>query len=85
MEACGNEFEEKLDQQPADYVYDGKVRRILTTPSSYAYLKIAEGCDHILFFLRHPLDARQITAAAPSVRFVKRRDRSPRRGSRSWS
>ena len=54
VEACGTEFEERLEQQPADYIYDGKVRRILTTPSSYAYLKIAEGCDHVCAFCAIP-------------------------------
>ncbi len=54
VEACGNEFEERLDDQPAEYIYDGKVRRILTTPGSYAYLKIAEGCDHVCSFCAIP-------------------------------
>jgi ribosomal protein S12 methylthiotransferase len=54
VEACGTEFEERLDEQPAEYIYDGKVRRILTTPSSYAYLKIAEGCDHVCSFCAIP-------------------------------
>ncbi len=54
VEACGTEFEERLDRQPADYIYDGKVRRILTTPTSYAYLKIAEGCDHTCAFCAIP-------------------------------
>jgi ribosomal protein S12 methylthiotransferase len=54
VEACGNQFDEKLDQQPAEYIYDGKVRRILTTPASYAYLKIAEGCDHTCSFCAIP-------------------------------
>ena len=54
VEACGNQFDEKLDQEPAEYIYDGKVRRILTTPSSYAYLKIAEGCDHTCSFCAIP-------------------------------
>lgn len=54
VEACGKEFEERLDAQPADYIYDGKVRRIITTPHSYAYLKIAEGCDHVCAFCAIP-------------------------------
>ncbi len=54
VEACGNEFDERLDQQPAEYIYDGKVRRIITTPGSYAYLKIAEGCDHVCSFCAIP-------------------------------
>lgn len=54
VEACGKEFEERLDREPADYIYDGKVRRILTTPASYAYLKIAEGCDHVCSFCAIP-------------------------------
>ena len=54
VEACGAEFEERLDRQPAEYVYDGRVRRILTTPASFAYLKIAEGCDHTCSFCAIP-------------------------------
>lgn len=54
VEACGTEFDERLDEQPADYIYDGKVRRIITTPGSYAYLKIAEGCDHVCSFCAIP-------------------------------
>lgn len=54
VEACGTEFEEKLEQQPAEYIYDGKAHRLLTTPSSYAYLKIAEGCDHTCAFCAIP-------------------------------
>ena len=54
VEACGQEFEERLETQPAEYIYDGKVRRILTTPTSYAYLKIAEGCDHVCAFCAIP-------------------------------
>jgi ribosomal protein S12 methylthiotransferase len=54
VEACGTQFEERLDREPAEYVYDGKVRRILTTPASYTYLKIAEGCDHVCAFCAIP-------------------------------
>jgi ribosomal protein S12 methylthiotransferase len=54
VEACGQQFEERLDAQPAEYIYDGKVRRIITTPGSYAYLKIAEGCDHVCAFCAIP-------------------------------
>jgi ribosomal protein S12 methylthiotransferase len=54
VEAYGSEFDERLDQQPAEYIYDGKVRRIITTPGSYAYLKIAEGCDHVCSFCAIP-------------------------------
>lgn len=54
VEACGTEFEEKLDAEPAEYIYDGRVRRLLTTPASYAYLKIAEGCDHVCSFCAIP-------------------------------
>lgn len=54
VEACGTEFDERLDQQPAEYIYDGKVRRIITTPGSYTYLKIAEGCDHVCSFCAIP-------------------------------
>jgi ribosomal protein S12 methylthiotransferase len=54
VEACGAEFDERLNEQPAEYIYDGKVRRIITTPGSYAYLKIAEGCDHVCSFCAIP-------------------------------
>jgi ribosomal protein S12 methylthiotransferase len=54
VQACGEEFEERLDLEPAEYIYDGKVPRILTTPGSYAYLKIAEGCDHVCAFCAIP-------------------------------
>src|SRR5688572_13793229 len=54
VEACGREFEERLESVPADYIYDGKVRRLLTTPASFAYLKIAEGCDHVCSFCAIP-------------------------------
>ena len=54
VEACGQEFQERLDSEPAEYMYDGKVRRLITTPGSYAYLKIAEGCDHVCSFCAIP-------------------------------
>jgi len=54
VQACGEEFEERLESEPAEYIYDGKVPRILTTPASYAYLKIAEGCDHVCAFCAIP-------------------------------
>jgi len=31
---------------PAPYLYDERTPRLLATPPHYAYLKIAEGCDH---------------------------------------
>ncbi len=33
-----------------EYIYDHKVPRMLLTPSHYAYVKIAEGCDHLCSF-----------------------------------
>src|ERR1044071_3857918 len=29
VEACGNDFEERLETTPAEYIYDGKVRRLI--------------------------------------------------------
>lgn len=54
VEACSSEFDERLDREPAQYIYDGKAPRILTTPASFAYLKIAEGCDHTCSFCAIP-------------------------------
>ena len=54
VQACGQEFEERLETEPAEYIYDGKVPRLVTTPGSYAYLKIAEGCDHVCAFCAIP-------------------------------
>jgi ribosomal protein S12 methylthiotransferase len=36
------------------WLYDSKSPRILTTPSYMAYLKIAEGCDHVCAFCAIP-------------------------------
>ena len=33
-----------------DYIYDAETPRLLTTPSHYAYVKIAEGCDYTCAF-----------------------------------
>ena len=33
-----------------DYIYDDKVPRVLLTPPHFAYVKIAEGCDHLCSF-----------------------------------
>ena len=70
VEACGTEFEERLDQQPAEYIYDGKVRRIITTPGSYAYLKIAEGCDHVCSFCAIPSMRGQLSQSNNRIPFV---------------
>ncbi len=39
---------------PATWMYDGQVQRILATPGYYAYLKIAEGCNHTCAFCTIP-------------------------------
>jgi len=36
----------RVRSKPPSYVYDHTVPRLQLTPSSYAYLKIAEGCSH---------------------------------------
>jgi tRNA A37 methylthiotransferase MiaB len=33
------------------YLYDASTPRVLTTPSHYAYLKVAEGCDYTCAFI----------------------------------
>ena len=35
-----------LGNQSATYLYDESTPRVLATPSHYAFIKIAEGCDH---------------------------------------
>jgi ribosomal protein S12 methylthiotransferase len=35
---------------PPDYIYDADTPRLLTTPSHFAYVKIAEGCDYTCAF-----------------------------------
>ncbi len=35
---------------PAPYLYDERTPRLRATPPHYAYLKIAEGCDHVCSF-----------------------------------
>ncbi len=38
-----------------EYIYDHKVPRMLLTPPHFAYVKIAEGCDHLCSFCIIPL------------------------------
>ena len=38
----------KIDSAP--YIYDNSVPREILTPHHYAYIKIAEGCDHLCSF-----------------------------------
>lgn len=37
------------------WLYDLQVRRVLTTPRHYAYLKVAEGCNHTCTFCAIPM------------------------------
>ena len=56
-EAC--EFHEMrgdyVSQDPPSWVYDRQVERLITTPRHYAYLKIAEGCNHTCTFCAIPM------------------------------
>jgi ribosomal protein S12 methylthiotransferase len=38
------------DASPPTYIYDADTPRLLTTPSHYAYVKVAEGCDYTCAF-----------------------------------
>jgi ribosomal protein S12 methylthiotransferase len=52
----------------ATYLYDETAPRLLLTPSSHAYIKIAEGCDHRCKFCAIPgIRGRQRSRAIPSV------------------
>ncbi len=52
----------------ATYLYDETAPRLLLTPSSHAYVKIAEGCDHRCKFCAIPgIRGRQRSRAIPSV------------------
>ena len=50
-----NNFKEILEYIGKDFRFDLMDERILTTPSHYAYLKIAEGCDRSCSFCASPL------------------------------
>ena len=50
-----NNFKEILEYLGKDFSFDLMDERILTTPSHYAYLKIAEGCDRSCSFCAIPL------------------------------
>jgi len=50
-----NNFKEILEYIGKDFRFDLMDERILTTPSHYAYLKIAEGCDRSCSFCAIPL------------------------------
>ena len=39
-----------LGDEPPTYIYDAETPRLLTTPTHYAYVKIAEGCDYTCAF-----------------------------------
>jgi ribosomal protein S12 methylthiotransferase len=43
-----------LGNQSATYLYDESTPRVLATPSHYAFIKIAEGCDHTCAFCAIP-------------------------------
>ncbi len=44
-----------VSHTPPYWVYDRQVKRVLTTPRHYAYLKIAEGCNHTCTFCAIPM------------------------------
>ena len=44
-----------LDDLGKDYVSDLRLERILTTPSHYAYIKIAEGCNRMCSYCAIPI------------------------------
>ncbi|MBX7219797.1 MAG: 30S ribosomal protein S12 methylthiotransferase RimO [Blastocatellia bacterium] len=46
--------EREAEYAPAAYLYSAATPRIRTTPKHYAYLKIAEGCDHPCAFCSIP-------------------------------
>jgi ribosomal protein S12 methylthiotransferase len=50
-----NELPRLLKTLKADYKYELVGERLITTPSHYAYLKIAEGCDRPCSFCAIPL------------------------------
>lgn len=43
-----------VDAQPPQWLYDDQTPRIQVTPASYAYVKIAEGCNHRCSFCAIP-------------------------------
>jgi len=46
---------QNIKSAPSTYLYDGKGPRHLITPSPYAYIKIAEGCDNRCSYCAVPL------------------------------
>ena len=60
------------------YLYHDLTPRVLATPRHYAYIKIAEGCDHPCTFCVIP----QYRGAFRSRRFESRRSPKPRGSSR---
>ncbi len=46
LEAVRGELDAKASAQPPTFLYHEAMPRLLTTPRHYAYIKIAEGCDH---------------------------------------
>lgn len=49
-ELMANPAHERLWIQPPEFLYDHATPRLRITPKHYAYLKIAEGCDHLCSF-----------------------------------
>ncbi|MDH4100503.1 MAG: 30S ribosomal protein S12 methylthiotransferase RimO [Nitrospirota bacterium] len=49
-ELTANPSHERLWVQPPEFLYDHTTPRLRITPKHYAYLKIAEGCDHLCSF-----------------------------------
>jgi len=45
----------KVDTSLPTYLYDHTTPRLTVTPTSYAYIKVAEGCDHQCAFCAIPL------------------------------
>ncbi|MBT4814391.1 MAG: MiaB/RimO family radical SAM methylthiotransferase, partial [Lentisphaerae bacterium] len=56
IESCleGNVAETTITGAPATFLYDHDSPRLLLTPTSFAYVKIAEGCDHRCTFCAIP-------------------------------
>lgn len=49
-ELTANPAHGRLWVQPPEFLYDHTTPRLRITPKHYAYLKIAEGCDHLCSF-----------------------------------
>ncbi len=63
------------------YLYDADTPRLLTTPSHFAYVKIAEGCDYTCAFCIIPTLRGEYRSRTPT-RSCARRARLPARGVR---